>query len=172
MSATNDASKSAGEAPKTKEQPATPVSPTKKPGWVLPASVAGGVLLTFFVVWGLVNQGHDQEVRAREQERLPGAPLSRTTAPDAVTTEKIGVVAVGQTTIQETTRTNPAFGGNGGLEPKLQGIVYNPGSPSATISGKMVFVGEKVGSWKVMAIDRSSATLISGGETRVLRLGE
>jgi hypothetical protein len=44
--------------------------------------------------------------------------------------------------------------------------------PSATISGKMVFVGEKVGDWKVVAIDKESATLVGAAGTNILKLGE
>src|SRR5207249_10687022 len=41
--------------------------------------------------------------------------------------------------------------------PKLQSIMYQPGRPEATISGNMVFIGDKFGAWRVAAIDQESA---------------
>jgi len=54
--------------------------------------------------------------------------------------------------------------------PKLQGIMYQPGHPAAMISGKMVFIGDKFGQWRVAAIDQESATLIGAGQTNILTL--
>jgi len=54
--------------------------------------------------------------------------------------------------------------------PKLQGIMYQPGRPAAMISGKMVFIGDKFGAWRIAAIDQESATLISAGQTNILTL--
>jgi hypothetical protein len=120
------------------------------------------------------------KVHAREEQVLPGAPLAASKAPEPAQSEKVAVVAVGGTTIQETTKrevANAPVSTEGAVvkpAPKLQAIVYNPRNPSATINGKTVFVGEKVGEWKVAAIDKESATLVglSGGETNILRLGE
>jgi hypothetical protein len=118
------------------------------------------------------------KVHAREEQVLPGAPLAASKAPEPAQSEKVAVVAVSSTTIQETTKreaTNaPAFSEAAVVKagPKLQGIVFNPRSPSATISGKTVFVGERVGEWRVVAIDKETATLVGNGETNVLRLGE
>jgi hypothetical protein len=55
---------------------------------------------------------------------------------------------------------------------RLQAIVYNPKRPSALINGKTLFIGEKLGDAKVVAIDQESATLLSGGKTTVLTLPE
>lgn len=53
---------------------------------------------------------------------------------------------------------------------KLQGIFYRPSRPSAVINSKTVFVGDRVGQAKVLAIDRESVTLQSDGQTKVLTL--
>lgn len=52
--------------------------------------------------------------------------------------------------------------------PKLQGIVFHPTRPSAVISGKTVFVGDKAGDFRVIAIKRDSVTLVSATATNVL----
>ncbi|HEV2393611.1 MAG TPA: hypothetical protein VG146_14760 [Verrucomicrobiae bacterium] len=53
---------------------------------------------------------------------------------------------------------------------KLQGITYNPRHPSAVINGKTLFIGERLGEFRVKAIGPDSATLVSGGHATVLVL--
>jgi len=53
---------------------------------------------------------------------------------------------------------------------KLQAIVYDPKHPSAMISGRILFLGEKIGDLRLAALDRKSATLIGVGHTNVLTL--
>jgi hypothetical protein len=55
---------------------------------------------------------------------------------------------------------------------KLQSIIYNPRRPSALISGRIVFLGDKFGSQRVVAITKTSVKLASGGYTNVLDLPE
>jgi hypothetical protein len=55
---------------------------------------------------------------------------------------------------------------------RLQAIVFNPKRPSALISGKTLFIGDKLGDARVIAIDRESATLVGAGKTNVLSLPE
>jgi hypothetical protein len=54
--------------------------------------------------------------------------------------------------------------------PRLQAIVYRRTRPSAMISGKTLFVGDKFGDLRVVAISADSATLVGGGQTNVLIL--
>jgi hypothetical protein len=53
---------------------------------------------------------------------------------------------------------------------KLQGIFYRPSNPSVVINSKTLFLGEVIENTRVVAIDRSSVTLESGGQTYVLTL--
>jgi hypothetical protein len=53
---------------------------------------------------------------------------------------------------------------------KLQGIFYHPTRPSAIINGKSVFVGDRAGEFRVIAIERESVTLGGGGTTNILSL--
>src|SRR5882724_1593132 len=53
---------------------------------------------------------------------------------------------------------------------KLQGIVFDPKRPAAMIAGKMLFVGDKLGEWRVSAITPDSATLITASQTNTLTL--
>jgi hypothetical protein len=52
----------------------------------------------------------------------------------------------------------------------LQGVVFSRTRPSAVISGKTVFLGDRVRDFRVMAIGQDSATLVGNGRTNVLRL--
>jgi hypothetical protein len=53
---------------------------------------------------------------------------------------------------------------------KLNGILFHPARPSAIINGKLVFVGDRAGEFRVTAINRASVTLVGGGTTNVLSL--
>jgi hypothetical protein len=53
---------------------------------------------------------------------------------------------------------------------RLQAIVFNPKRPSALINSKTLFVGDKLGDARVVAIGKNSATLVGGGRTNVLIL--
>lgn len=53
---------------------------------------------------------------------------------------------------------------------RLQGIVAHPTRPSAVINGKTVFVGDKLGDKRVVAIDSDTVTLGGSGQTNVLTL--
>jgi hypothetical protein len=210
MSLINDALKRANEAQQKGEQTPPPelkfreVDPRqahpRRFGWLLPSTITACVLVGVFVVWQMKSGKGEKsalpnvqppakeatgdsgalKVHAREEQVLPGAPLAVTKAPEPAQSEKVAIVSVSGTTIQETTKrevTNAPASSEGAVvkaAPKLQGIVFNPRSPSATISGKTVFVGERVGEWRVSAIDKDTATLVgvANGETNVLRLGE
>jgi len=53
---------------------------------------------------------------------------------------------------------------------KLQGIVFNPKRPSAIISGRMMFVGDRIRDVKVTAIHPDEVVLVGGGQTNRLSL--
>ena len=55
---------------------------------------------------------------------------------------------------------------------RLQGIVFNPRRPCVVINGRTLFVGEKLGDLRVVAIDRESATLVGAGKTNILTMPE
>jgi len=56
--------------------------------------------------------------------------------------------------------------------PKLQAIIFSPSRPSVMISGKTLFVGDKLEDLRVAAIDRETVTLVGAGRTNVLSLSE
>jgi hypothetical protein len=53
---------------------------------------------------------------------------------------------------------------------KLQGITFNPKRPSAMISGRVVFIGDKVRDLRVITIKRNEVVLVSSGQTNSLSL--
>jgi hypothetical protein len=55
---------------------------------------------------------------------------------------------------------------------RLQAIVFSPTRPSAMVSGKTLFIGDKLGDYRVKAIDKGSLTLVGAGLTNVLTLSE
>ena len=102
-------------------------------------------------------------------------PISATGAADTLTapasvTPTSSLVA----TEQESEATNSAaIAPPPKLAPlRLQAIIFSPKRPSALISGKTLFIGDKLGDSRVVAIDQESATLVGGGRTNVLSLPE
>lgn len=55
---------------------------------------------------------------------------------------------------------------------KLQGIFFNPQNPSAVVNGRSVYLGDRVGGFRVMGISPVAVTLVSATETNVLSLSE
>lgn len=53
---------------------------------------------------------------------------------------------------------------------RLQGVILHPTRPSALISGSTLFIGDKYGDMKLVAVDADSATLVGGGLTNILTL--
>lgn len=55
--------------------------------------------------------------------------------------------------------------------PRLQAIVYSVAHPSAIVSGKTVYIGSRISEFQVASITPDSVTLVSSGQTNVVRLG-
>lgn len=55
---------------------------------------------------------------------------------------------------------------------KLQGIFFNPQNPSAVVNGRSVYLGDRVGGFRVMGISPVAVTFVTGTETNVLSLSE
>ncbi len=55
---------------------------------------------------------------------------------------------------------------------KLQGIVYNPRRPSAVISGRTLFLGDRIREFRVTAISADTVTLVGGGQTKTMSLSD
>lgn len=58
------------------------------------------------------------------------------------------------------------------LPPKLQAIFFNQTRPSAMINGKTLYVGNRVGDYRIAAITANSATLVSATSTNILSFAE
>ena len=55
---------------------------------------------------------------------------------------------------------------------KLQGVVFDPKRPSAVISGRTLFVGDRIRQMRVTAITADTAVLVGAGHTNVLTMAE
>lgn len=55
---------------------------------------------------------------------------------------------------------------------RLQAILFNPKRPSAIVSGKTLFIGDRLGALRLVAIDQESATLVGTDQTNVLTLSK
>jgi hypothetical protein len=118
---------------------------------------------------------------AADERSLPLRPESRTTQTGGVVDTLAAIESATSASPavakeQEDEATNsPAIAPTPQPKPaplRLQAIVFNPKRPSALISGKTVFIGDKLGDARVMAIDQDSATLVGAGKTNILTMPE
>lgn len=124
-------------------------------------------------------------VRANPPAPAPTAPASAATpialalgssAPAAAIAPSPASTNLTTAAASATNVTNPpALADDAAPKPaplKLQAIVFDPTRPSALISGKTVFLGDKVGGFRVAAIAPDRATLVGAGRTNVLTMPE
>ena len=169
---------------------------------ILPAMLAVAAMLILFVIWQAAQRsrpaeanqaGRQTEVTANTRAALPPASPSEPTSTKTAQPNPppaVNKVASVITEPGELATKNSALSGNPGnantnsanapaeaIIPKpaplrLQAIVFDPTRPSAMIGGKTLFIGDKLGELRVIAIDRESATLAGAGQTNVLALPE
>src|SRR5258706_9109767 len=189
MSLINDALKRA----KQSQSPAAPPSaphlqfrpvepgPTVRRGvgLLLPAVLALIALVGLLFVWELAHKNGSTnpqpELVARAASTPPTAAPLAASQPSSVPETAPAAPAVAAPDPVEAAPSSVADEPPVPPKPaplRLQGIVFNPARPSAMINGKTVFVGEKVGEFRVGAITKNSATLISGSQTNLLELAE
>jgi len=161
MSLINDALKRARESQqKNPPRGLTPLMPaeprSRDANWILPALVVLLIVAACFFI-GLSLAKHTvakivsaSEAPATQQVELVSVPILQpptNAAPPAP-------VAVA-----------PVF--------NVQGIVYDPVKPWAIVDGNTVYVGDRVGDFRVKEISKNSITLTGpGGTNEVLGLGE
>jgi hypothetical protein len=195
MSLINEALKRAREVP-IAPAPELHFRPVEQPpvarrtvGLMLPVVVAGLALLALLLVWQLshrsgssaqqlsvapVSEPSPTAVSAppvdssQAQPARPAAPAVTPPAPAVAPPAPENVAAAAPTNSDTAAEPPPP------APPplKLQGVVFNPKRPSALISGKTVFVGDRIRDFRVVAISADSATLMGAGQTNVLSLSE
>ena len=162
MSLINDALKQARQSqqnnpPSSSQPPLRPVESAGRGGiiWFLPTLI---ILL-------LVAAGFFFGLSLLKPTPLPTATVVKRTS-----ARQIQVVSNSLPVVTNATSGSNAVPVVPTPEPKLQGILYDPTHPSAIVDGKTVFVGSRVGGFRVTAISKSGVTLKNGTETKVLRL--
>jgi|ERR1041385_8706876 hypothetical protein len=186
MSLINDALKRAKAAQK-KDEPSTapplqfqPVDPSQKgprgPRWPILLCFAGALIVGGLLLKAVFSKEQPLKVEAKgvaaptnnaqstEAAALPPGTGVLPPVPKPTTFQPRTQELAGATSSASVEPARPAA-------PKLQGILFHPTRPSALINGKTVFVGDKVGDFRVSAIARDSATLVSSTETNVLTFG-
>ncbi len=167
-------------------------------GLLLPALLGVVALLALFLVWQYAQTHKPTVTTAASTPFAP--PTPRATAPAVAPQPDLSVrpasaplhVGAATNTLAVTPTTEPtnappadailsnatnatAVVAASSPQPaplRLQGILYNPKRPSAMISGRTVFVGDRLGEFRVMTIDKDSATLVGDGQTNVLSLAD
>jgi len=168
-------------------------------GLMLPVAMAGAALLTLFSIWRW-SQAHLDTVPTEVNARAKAIPPVTTPAPAlAVQPARIQAPVA---PAPSTARADTPVGADAAVTPtddlfaemeegdatdasampalappkpaplRLQAIVFNPRRPSAMVSGKTLFVGDKLGDLRVVSISKDSAILVGGGQTNILTLSE
>jgi len=163
-------------------------------------TLAGAAFLALVLVWqGCQRSSPNKNVRARaltpatnmhaahpaptpnpQVTETPPAPLPSAKISAAPASEPAATPAASEPTKQSASvATNPPVptAPTVAVPPpapavhlKLQAIVFHPTHPSAIVNGKTLFLGEKMGEFELVAVDRQSATLVAGGRTNLLVL--
>jgi len=165
MSLINDALKQAKQSqqnnpPSGSPPPLSPVESTSRGGinWFLLALI---VLL-------LVAAGFFFGLSMSKPAPLPPTTVVKRPLPQPIAAISNSVPVV--TNVPSTSNAVPAVPPPP-PEPKLQGILFDPTRPSAIVDGKTIFVGGRVGGFRVTEISKNDVTLKNETETKVLRLG-
>ncbi|MDB6109545.1 MAG: hypothetical protein JWR69_1295 [Pedosphaera sp.] len=159
------------------------------PGLFLPILIGAVLVLACFLLWQWFHAGAAAQVRARSRTVAENpAPVVIPSAPSPVTAPPtVPVTTVTPQKSENHVSTNEVAAGSdepavtnavAAPEPKpqaptykLQSIFYRPKSPSAVINGKTLFIGDRVGSARLVSIERDSAALVtSTGQTNLLEL--
>lgn len=171
-------------------RPPGPVASARHSEWLIPAIIGLSVaLMTIAVV--IFNQARGSKgstpspetLTAKAREASPAATpaaTAQTAAP--VETAKTPAPAMTNTPLAITPAAAPVAAAVAEStapvappqpEPlRLQAIIHSPTRPSAIISGKSVFVGERVQGIKVVNITKDTVTLANNGKNLVLTLPE
>ena len=186
MSLINDALKRAKASQRNEQDSPTPplqfrpVDPgqkTPKPfPWFLVICVGAALVIGLFLLKQFGSKQPPLKVEAKAV-RPAGNTSTNEPTPVAASTKAVLPPAPKPTTFQPRTQDvvaaiSPAPAQIAPPPLKLQGVFYSPTRPSAMIGGKTVFVGDKVGEFRITAIGRDSATLISATQTNVLTFEE
>jgi hypothetical protein len=187
MSLVNDALKRAQQAQRENPPPTPPlqfqpVDPAHENTARSPLLLVGLALALILVValgglavWFVVQQSQaDLPVAARPADS-PGAEPAPTVTPAVPTNPPVALkpplIDLGQPDTNTAIVAAPAEP----LPPpplKLQGIFFNPRSPSAVVNDRTVYVGDRVNGFRVQAITPHSVALSSATATNVLSLSE
>ena len=182
-------------------RPVEPAQPSARRGLglLLPAALAAVALLALLVVWQWTRMrgaATPTEVNARTARgplaATPAsafaarpAPVQAPAAPPSFATGAAATLAADAASaptddplaeMEESEAADPSAM-TAPTPPKpaplrLQAIVFNPRRPSAMISGKTLFIGDKLGDLRVVAIDKESATLMGAGQTNILMMSQ
>jgi hypothetical protein len=174
--------------PAAADLPLRPVEParqqTRGPGLVLPATLATVLLAGIFSWWLLNHASH----AAKAPETTPVIAVSPAPAsvPAAAPAKAVEPVTTASRTMEPAVTPTPASASAHAAAAanetiataevakpaplKLQAITFNPARPSAIVSGKTVFVGDRFREFRVLKIGVDSITLVNETQTNVLTL--
>jgi hypothetical protein len=170
--------------PAVADLPLRPIEPaqqqTRGLGLVLPATLATVLLAGIFSWWLLNHASHAAkapETTTPAPAPVPAVAPAKAIEPTATTVNK--TIEPATAPVPASASAHEGAAGNGTIATvevakpaplKLQAITFNPARPSAIVSGKTVFVGDRFREFRVLKIGVDSITLVNETQTNVLTL--
>jgi len=165
--------KSAPASSHTLPSRARPTQPTPTPAVVQPVAIAAGNAPEADAPWPTRSHPGAQRNSAVLAANFSPAPVSAPASASAQV-EPASPESVAVSTSVGPTVTQPVVVATGPPPPpplpKLQGIVYRPGRPTALLDGKTVLIGRTSGGYQVVGISEQTVTVVRAGHTNILEL--
>jgi hypothetical protein len=147
---------------------AIPAQRAAQPSPVAPRNVVGGAAPTN----RLAADIREMAPASRQATAVPKATPSRVVASGKAPVQPASAAALAAPGSPragaQVAAAKPAVAASAAL--RLQKVNLHPQRPSAVISGRTVYLGERLGEFQVIAIRQNSAALVSRGQTNVLAL--
>jgi cytoskeletal protein RodZ len=166
--------------------------PSRGAKWLLPTVGGGLLVLGALLVWQATHRTATPKLQPASSASAPATqpvePVQAVVAPqtknqaaqvpaaaadDANTKSPEATAQPGNNLAADTNAPTVAVTEVAPSQPaplRLQAIVFHPTRPSAIISGKSLFIGDKIAGLRVAAIGQESVTLTDAGQTNVLTL--
>jgi hypothetical protein len=157
MSLINDALKRARQQQKNPPPGVPPLRPFEPknsgdaPQWILPSVIIFLIVAACFFIGFAMARHHVTQIESAPEAGAVTQQVEAVPAP----------VVIAPTNVEPVIPPEAMF--------KVQGIAYDPTRPWAIVNGKTVFVGDRVGNFRVKEINRNNVTLqaADGSETKL-----
>lgn len=128
-----------------------------------------GLILSAAIPFAIMQSRNPKPARMEDEPAALPLPVA---APNPVISEPAAIPPVQQVVVEVVTNVPAVQIAAPAPVTRLQAIFFDASRPSAIVNGKTVFVGSRIGDFRVAAITRENVKLVSPSETNSFTLGE